>query len=112
MDPNSYPSLQSLAKSHAQLAANSRRVEKIVEAQLDGIERLFQAATTGNWESIAQASRYLAKQDPAHLDEEVIRHARKLCDELARARARPTEPKSLAKLIVACRSSRQLKLGQ
>ena len=99
MDPSSYPSLQSLATSHAQLAAQSRRVEEVVDAQLDGIERLFQAAT----------SRFLAKQDPAHLDEEVVRHARKLCDELAHARARPTEPKSLTNLIEACRSSRQLK---
>ena len=110
MDPNSYPSLQSLAKSHAQLAVNSRRVERVVDSQLDGIERLFQAATSGNWESIAQASRFLAKQDPAHLNDQIIRHAQQLCDELAHSRARPTEPKSLANLIEACRSSRQQQL--
>lgn len=107
MDDNAYPSLPSLAKTHARLSADSRRVEQIVDSQLDGIERLFSAATTGDWEAIAQASRYLAKQDPAHLGEEVIRHARQLCDELAHARSRQSQPKHLASLIDACRSSRE-----
>ncbi len=112
MDPSSYPSLQSLAKCNAQLAANSRRVEHIADTQLDGIERFFQAATTGNWESIAQASRYLAKQDSTMLDEQVILHARQLCIELAQARSRPSEPKSFANLIEACRSSRRHRMAQ
>lgn len=111
MDRNSYPSLQSLAQTHARLAANARRVEEIIDSQLDGIERLFTAATTGDWEAIAQASRYLAKQDPAHIDVEIIRQARKLCDELAHARSKKCGPKHLATLIDACRNVRRKPLG-
>ena len=107
MDQQSYPSLPSLSQAHARLAANARRVEKIVDSQLDGIERLFTAATSGDWEAIAQASRYLARQDPAELDREVIRQARKLCEELAHANSRKTGPKQLASLIDACRASQQ-----
>jgi len=101
------PSLQNLAQTHARLAANARRVEEIVDSQLDGIERLFSAATSGDWEAIAQASRYLAKQDPAHVDGEVIRQAGQLCEELARARSRKQGPKQLARLIEACRHARR-----
>lgn len=107
MDTSDYPSLPNLAQVHARLAANSRRVEAIVDAQLNGIERLFAATTAGDWEAIAQASRYLAKQDPAHLDEEVIRQARQVCDELAQARLRTRPPKHLATLLEACRSVRR-----
>ena len=103
MDTHEYPSLPSLAQAHARLAANSRRVEQIVDAQLDGIQRLFHATTSGDWEAIAQASRWLAKQDPAHLDREIIRQARYVCDELAQVRSRKNPPKHLAKLIEACR---------
>ena len=105
MDTHEYPSLPSLALAHARLAANSRRVEQIVDVQLDGIQRLFSAATTGDWEAIAQASRYLAKQDPAHIDGEVIRQARQVCNELARARTRNRPPKHLASLLEACRTA-------
>ena len=107
MDTSEYPSLPNLAQVHARLAANSRRVESVADAQLDGIERLFTAATSGDWEAIAQASRYLAKQDPAHLDGEVIRQARHVCEELAHARSRTRPPKHLATLLAACRSVRQ-----
>ena len=107
MDTSEYPSLPNLAQVHARLAANSRRVEAVVDAQLDGIERLFTATTAGDWEAIAQASRYLAKQDPAHLDGEVIRQARQVCDELAQARSRTRQPKHLATLLAACRAVRQ-----
>lgn len=107
MDTSEYPSLPNLAQVHARLAANSRRVGKVVDAQLDGIERLFTAATQGDWEAIAQASRYLAKQDPAHLDGEVIRQARQVCDELAQARSRTRPPKHLPTLLEACRFVRQ-----
>ena len=107
MDTQDYPSLPNLAQVHARLAANSRRVEKVVDAQLDGIQRLFHAATTGDWEAIAQASRWLAKQDPAHLDHEVISQARHVCDELARARSRKNPPKHLPNLIEACRLASQ-----
>jgi len=107
MDTSEYPSLPNLAQVHARLAANSRRVEAVVDTHLDCIERLFAAATTGDWEAIAQASRYLAKQDPAHLDGEVIRQARQVCEELARARTRARQPKHLATLLAACRSLRQ-----
>ena len=107
MDTSDYPSLPNLAQVHARLAANSRRVEAVVDDQLDGIERLFTATTAGDWEAIAQASRYLAKQDPGHLDGEVIRQARQVCEELAQARSRTRPPKHLASLLAACRSVRQ-----
>ncbi len=107
MDTSEYPSLPNLAQVHARLAAQSRRVEQLVDAHLDGIERLFHAATAGDWEAIALASRYLAKQDPTHLDGEVIRQARHVCEELARARSRTRPPKHLASLLAACRSARQ-----
>jgi hypothetical protein len=111
MDTSEYPSLPNLAQVHARLASNSRRVEAIVDSHLDGIERLFAAATTGDWEAIAQASRYLAKQDPAHLDGEVIRQARQVCDELAQARSRSRPPRHLPTLLEACRSVRQAHQG-
>ena len=107
MDTSEYPSLSNLAQAHARLAAQSRRVEQLVDAHLDGIERLFSAAIAGDWEAIAMASRYLAKQDPAHLGEEIARQARLLCEELARARSRTRPPKHLATLLAACRSMRQ-----
>ena len=107
MDTSDYPSLPNLAQVHARLAANSRRVESAVDAQLDGIERLFMATTAGDWEAIAEASRYLAKQDPGHLDGEVIRQARQVCDELAQARSRTQPPNHLATLLAACRAVRQ-----
>ena len=107
MDTSDYPSLPNLAQVHARLAANSRRVSAIVDAHLDGIERLFAAASVGDWEAIAQASRYLAKQDPAHLDGEVIRQARQVCDELAQVRTRSRPPKHLSTLLQACRSVKQ-----
>lgn len=107
MDTHEYPSLPHLAQAHARLAAQSRRVEQIVDAHLDGIERLFHATTSGDWEAIALASRFLAKQDPAHLGEEVIRQARQVCDELAHARSRTRPPKHLASLLAACRSARR-----
>jgi hypothetical protein len=111
MDTSEYPSLPNLAQVHARLAANSRRVEKVVNSHLDGIERLFAAATTGDWEAIAQASRFLAKQDPAHLDGEVIRQARQVCDELAQARLRHQPLRHLSTLLEACRSIRQAHQG-
>jgi hypothetical protein len=107
MDTSEYPSLPNLAQVHVRLAANSRRVETVVNSHLDGIERLFAAATTGDWEAIAQASRFLAKQDPAHLDGEVIRQARQVCDELAQARLRRQPLRHLSTLLEACRSMRR-----
>ena len=107
MDTSEYPSLPNLAQVHARLAAQSRHVEELVDAHLDGIERLFSATTAGDWEAIALASRYLAKQDPAHLDGEVIRQARQVCEELTQARSRTRPPKHLASLLTACRLARQ-----
>jgi hypothetical protein len=109
MDTSEYPSLPNLAQVHARLAAQNLRVEQVVDAHLDGIERLFHAATTGDWEAIALASRFLAKQDPAHLDGEVIRRAQEVCEELARARSRTRPPKHLASLLSACRSARRIR---
>ena len=43
MDTDRYPSLPDLAQIHARLSANSRRVEAVVDTQLQGIERLLSA---------------------------------------------------------------------
>jgi len=64
MDTNQYPSLPNLSQMHSRLASNSRRVEAVVDSQLDGIERLFSAATAEDWEAVAKATRYLADLEP------------------------------------------------
>jgi hypothetical protein len=107
MDTSEYPSLPKLAQAHARLAAQSRRVEQVVDTHLDGIELLFHAATSGDWEAIALAARRLARQDPARLGEEVPRQARLVCEELAQTRARNRPPKHLASLLAACRLARR-----
>ena len=111
MESQAYPSLQSLNRAHGRLAINARRVTQIVNTQLDGIERLFNAAISGDWEAIAQASRFLARQEPNSLDAVVIHEARKLCEELAATRSRISGPKHLASLIEACRNVRQRQSG-
>ena len=82
VDTNEYPSLGRLARMNAQLAAQSARVEAIVAAQLDNVERLFRAATNHDWEAVARVSQDLARQPAAIRDAAVMRSAGKVCEAL------------------------------
>ena len=92
---------------HAQLAANSRRVEAVVDAQLDGIERLFSAIVAEDWEAVARATRYLAEMDPDQFDRNIIRTAQQLFQELSGSQTEVKQPKHLASLLEACRAMRK-----
>jgi len=105
MDKSEYPSLPNLAQLHARLAANNRRVASVVDAQLDGIERLFSAATAEDWEGVAAATRYLANQNDERIGGDIVRQAKELCEELKRSQPRAKPPKNLAGLLTACRAA-------
>jgi len=107
METDDYPSLPRLAQLHARLAANSRRVEAVVDVQLDGIERLLSATTAEDWEAVAQATRYLANLTPDKVHVDVIREARQLCEELGRTPRIVKRPKHLTSLLAACRVAKQ-----
>ena len=107
MDANPYPSMSDLAQIHARLSANSRRVEAIVDTQLSGIERLLTATIAEDWEAVAQASRYLAGQDPDNLGNDIIREARYVFEELSQAPHATQKPKHLANLLAACRAAKK-----
>ncbi len=111
MDTNKYPSLPNLSQMHSRLASNSRRVEAVVDGQLDGIERLFSAATAEDWEAVAKATRYLADLEPDQIDGDVIRTARQLSQEIGSA-SDVKRPKHLASLLEACRVVRKKGLGR
>ncbi len=107
MDTNEYPSLPNLSQLHTRLATNSRRVEAVVESQLDEIERLFTATTAEDWEAVAKATRCLADLEPDQISDEVIRSARQLRQEMDRSNTSMKRPKHLACLLDACRAARQ-----
>ena len=107
MDASDYPSLPNLSQLHARLSANSRRVEEIVDAQMSGIERLLSATIAEDWDAVAQATRYLAKQNPDDVGSEVIREARSVCEELSREPHLVKKPRQLANLLAACRAARK-----
>jgi len=107
MDTSDYPSLPNLSQLHARLAANSRRVEAVVDSQLDGIERLFSASTAGDWPAVAKASRFLADSPPERVGTDVIRAAQYVIEELSHASGTLNPPKHLATLLAACRCVRK-----
>jgi hypothetical protein len=107
VDRDEYPSLGRLARLNAQLAAQSVRVSRVVEAQLDFVEQLFRAATNHDWTAVARAVQELASQPRSRENDEVVRSASKVRDAL---RADPTGAKaarSLAKLLDACRANKR-----
>jgi len=107
MDTSEYPSLPNLAQMHARLALDTKRVESLIDTQLDGIERLFVATTAEDWGAVAEATRQLAEMKPEEISEEVILNARELCQELSNMATKPVKaPKHLANLLAACRSAR------
>lgn len=107
METDDYPSLPQLAHLHARLAVNSRRVEAVVNAQLDAVERFLSATTAEDWEAVAQATRYLANLTPDQIHIDVIHEARRLCEELSRTSSGIKRPKHLARLLAACRAAKQ-----
>lgn len=111
MDATDYPSLGRLARMNAQLAAQSARVQAIVAAQLDEVERLFRAATNHDWEGVARASQELANKSPSGDNTALIRSASKVCEALRRDPTGTKAAQPLAKLLTLCRTAKQ-KLGQ
>ena len=108
MDTSDYPSLPNLAQMHARLAVDNQRVESLIDAQLDGIEKLFVATTAEDWKAVANVSRQLAEMKPTDKYVEVIKNARQVCRELNAMSAEPMKaPKHLATLLAACRAARQ-----
>ncbi|MGI9430004.1 MAG: hypothetical protein ACR2NM_15185 [Bythopirellula sp.] len=107
MDTSDYPSLPNLNRLHASLAANSRRVEAVVDSQLAGIERLFTAMVAEDWPAVAEASQILAQSKPEQVGVDVIRAARHVCDELRHSPdGSAHQPKHLSSLLAACRAVR------
>jgi len=107
MDTSEYPSLPDLSQIHARLAANSRRVESVVDSQLDGIERLFSATTAEDWAAVADASRVLADMTLDQVSSEVICEAQQVFEELCHSPTPTRQPKHLASLLNACRAIRK-----
>ena len=107
MDTSDYPSLPSLNRLHASLAANSRRVEAAVDSQLDGIERLFSATVAEDWPAVAEASRILAQSEPDKVGVDIIQKARHVYDELSHTLDGTHRPQQLASLLAACRAVRR-----
>ena len=107
MDTSDYPSLPKLNQLHASLAANSRRVEAVVDSQLDLIERLFTALIAEDWPKVAETSRMLAQSKPEQVGIDVIREARHVYHELSHAADGTQQPKHLASLVAACRARRK-----
>jgi hypothetical protein len=106
MDTTDYPSLPRLARMHARLAADSRRVEQIVDGQMDVIERLFHASTAENWLEVARATQILSQLPAEKLTPDIITAAKSVYGELASFGNGFQKPKHLAKLLAACREVR------
>jgi cobalamin biosynthesis Mg chelatase CobN len=103
VDTTDHPSLGRLSHLNAQLATQNRRIEALVSAQLDHVERLFRAATRHDWTAVEQASRELAKQPAEGENAAVVRAATQVCDALRLDASGAKATRPLAKLIDACR---------
>jgi hypothetical protein len=104
LDTTDYPSLSQLARLNAQLAVHCARVDAIINAQLDSVERLFRAATNLDWDGVARASQDLARQPVNGDNNAVVQSAWRVCEAL---RLDPSGRKAgsrLAALLSACRA--------
>ncbi len=112
METTDYLSLPSLTQIHARLAADSHRVEQIVDGQLetsgqlDVIERLFHATSAEDWAGITDATRILANLRAEEVGAEVVNQARQLYEEIIHAKASLKQPKHLTNLLAACHAVR------
>lgn len=107
MDTGQYTSLPNFGQINAQLLANSKRVESVIDSQLDEIERLFFATTAEDWSAVAAVSRQLAESTAELVGSDVIREARHVYEELSHASEGTQKPKHLSSLLAACRSVRK-----
>ena len=106
MDTTDYPSLPNLVRMHSRLAADSRRVQAVVEAQLDAIEQLFYATTAEDWQGVAQASKLLSELAPEEIGTEVVNEARLVYEEMTHPVSEMRPPRHLEQLLAACRTAR------
>ncbi len=107
MDTSGYPSLPNLAQMHVRLAANSRRVQEVVDGQLCSLERLLEATADGNWHLVKEVSQFLAHLPPKGTDGKLAKIARKVVDELQEGAPGPHGPAHLAKLLGECRAAQK-----
>jgi hypothetical protein len=106
VDEIGYPSLANLAWMNAQLAVEARRVESLVDAQLDEVERLFRAAASQDWDAIARATRDLASRRINPANKVLVQSARGVRDALRRDPSGGRASLRLAELLAACRSTK------
>jgi hypothetical protein len=104
VDTSEYPSLGRLARLNAQLAVQAARVEAVVAAQLDHIERLFRAATNHDWEAVGRVSRELASQPINADNSSLVQSAGKVCEALRMDPSGAKAGRPLARLLDACRT--------
>ncbi len=109
MDASDYPSLGRLARLNAQLAVQASRVEAVVATQLDGVERLFRAATNRDWDAVSRVSREIASQPISAETTAIVESAGKLCEALRRDPSGSKAARPLAKLLGACRAAKTRK---
>ena len=107
MDAAEYPSLPSLASCHAQLAADAFRVERLIDAHLDEVERLFRAATAGDWDAVARIARSLATRPADPQNAEVVVAAKALSRDFRRDRPTRAAESHLNLLLQACRELKE-----
>ncbi|HMP07125.1 MAG TPA: hypothetical protein PJ982_12300 [Lacipirellulaceae bacterium] len=107
MDTTDSPSLGRLAHLNAQLAVQAARVDALVAAQLDQVERLFRAATAHDWDAVGRLSRELAQRTDGREQAAISRTARKVCEALGRDPSGGKAAAPLAKLLDACRSAKK-----
>jgi hypothetical protein len=108
MDTSHYPSLGQLARASAQLAVHNRRVEAVIDAQLDDFERLFRAAAERDWDAVLRVSEELASQLKESLDESVVRTALEVCQALRRDPSGTRAQQPLGELLNACRTAKRI----
>ncbi len=106
MDAHDYPSLGRLARLNAQLAVQTARIESLVAAQLDDVERLFRAATEHDWDVVARLSQALAARPLDGDNKAMVRSAGRVCDALRRDPSGAKARRPLAKLLHECRSAK------
>ncbi|MBX3435302.1 MAG: hypothetical protein KF847_18440 [Pirellulales bacterium] len=112
MNSAEYPSLPSLAGCHAQLAADAMRVEQLVDAHLDEVERLFRAAAAGDWDAVAKLARQLAARPADPEQAEVVVAAKALARDFRRDRPTRAAEAHLNQLLQACRSLKERQRGE
>lgn len=106
MESTDYPSLGNLARMSAQLAVHGRRVEALVDEQLDEVERLFRAAASQDWDAIARASADIAGRKVDPVNKALVQTARKVRDALRRDPSGARASTRLAELLSVCRSAK------